>query len=769
MALHRHAAKLASDASVEEVVKDTFAAMKDALGFDHAEFAIIHGRTLRAEAHTQTGGRYPVLKLSGPGIVVKAANRRRTMLVPDVRKEPAYLEGWKGMRSELAVPVLRGRRAIAVLNVESARLKAFDKEDQQLLETLASHVSSSLGRLRLEESLRASETKMRGILAALPDLVFEMDSKGVYVNYYAWKRSDLAVPPERFLGKSVREVLPEAVADKIEGAMKAARKSRGVKTLEYRLPTLEGKVQDWEAHISRTAGGGFVAVVRNVTANRRAEERLRQSEARYRSLVDGMLDGSYRSTHGGRLVDVNPAFVKMFGYSSRKELLALPNISGVLYFSPEDRASVFLDTGQERVEVFRMRKKDGSEIWVEDHGRYIHDDDGKVIFHEGVLRDVTERVQAEEALRQSETRYRDLVELSPVAIAVHDGRKLQYVNPAAAKIMGIEDRDRVVGMDMANFIHPDSRPTVAARVREELSEGKQAPLQEEKFLRMDGSTVDVEAAGMPISWHGAPGVQVVFQDITQRKMMATELKRYSEHLEELVKERTEKLKEAERLAAMGQLAAMVAHDLRNPLTGITGATYYLRKKYGTTADEKTKEMLEIIEKDVEYSNKMMTSLVEYSGGVKLSLSESDPRSIVEQALTLVRIPDEVKISNLAEPRPKVTLDEEKLVRVAVNLIHNAVEAMPQGGELTVKSSESGNNLELTFSDTGHGMSDEALSKVWTPFSTTKAKGMGLGLPMAKQIIEAHGGTISVESAVGKGTTVTVTLPVNAKPKESGAA
>jgi len=173
-----------------------------------------------------------------------------------------------------------------------------------------------------------------------------------------------------------------------------------------------------------------------------------------------------------------------------------------------------------------------------------------------------------------------------------------------------------VGMEMTRFVHPNSKQIVAARVRKALKDNKQAPLIEEKFLRLDGSVVDVEVATMPVMWHGTPAVQVAFRDVTERKLMADELKRYSEHLEELVKERTKKLREAERMAAMGQLAAQVAHDLRNPLTGITGAIYYLRKKSGAKADQRTKEMLDVIEKDVEYSNEMMTGSVEYSGEMR---------------------------------------------------------------------------------------------------------------------------------------------------------
>jgi PAS domain S-box-containing protein len=121
------------------------------------------------------------------------------------------------------------------------------------------------------------------------------------------------------------------------------------------------------------------------------------------SLFDRMLDGIYRSTHEGRFLDVNRAFVKMFGYSSRQEMLDIKDIKKELYFSPEDRASHFLDTGQERVEVYRMRRRDGSEIWVEDHGHYVHDDHGRVIYHEGILRDVTEQRHMEEKLKALHT------------------------------------------------------------------------------------------------------------------------------------------------------------------------------------------------------------------------------------------------------------------------------------------------------------------------------------------------------------------------------
>ncbi|MBI5825571.1 MAG: GAF domain-containing protein [Chloroflexi bacterium] len=163
-----------------------------------------------------------------------------------------------------------------------------------------------------------------------------------------------------------------------------------------------GKIRMIEAHVSQIHINGKVvnfSVVHDVSGREQMDAALRESEERYRSLFENMIDGIYRSTHEGRFIDVNPAMVKMFGYSSREEMLEI-DIKKELYFLPEERGSHILDTGQQEIEAYRMRRKDGSEIWVEDHGYYVHDERGNIIYHEGMLRDITERKRAEEVLRQ---------------------------------------------------------------------------------------------------------------------------------------------------------------------------------------------------------------------------------------------------------------------------------------------------------------------------------------------------------------------------------
>jgi signal transduction histidine kinase len=264
------------------------------------------------------------------------------------------------------------------------------------------------------------------------------------------------------------------------------------------------------------------------------------------------------------------------------------------------------------------------------------------------------------------------------------------------------------------------------------------------------------------------------QLIQQLSNARNQVREYADQLELKVEQRTQELVEAqnrllrsERLATIGEVAAMVGHDLRNPLTGITGAVYYLKMKLGTKLNHKESEMLRLIEKDIEYSNKIVKDLLDYSKEIILDLGEATPKSIVKEALSMIATRPSIKVANLAENVPRIKMDIEKMKRVVVNIIKNSFDAMPDGGTLEIRSRETDGVVEIAFSDSGVGMPKEIQEKLWTPLFTTKAKGMGFGLPICKRIVEAHGGSISVESEVGSGTTFRIRLPIRPKSEEGG--
>jgi signal transduction histidine kinase len=262
-------------------------------------------------------------------------------------------------------------------------------------------------------------------------------------------------------------------------------------------------------------------------------------------------------------------------------------------------------------------------------------------------------------------------------------------------------------------------------------------------------------------------------DITKRIEMQQVIEKHSEHLEEQVEKKTAQLREAnerllksERLAAIGELAGMVGHDLRNPLTGIQNAAYYLRMKQESCTPENKKKMLDLIDNAIEHADKIIDDLLDYSREIRLDLAERSPRLLLQDALTLVQVPDKIKIVDDTHEEPLMRIDVVKMQRVFINIIKNAIEAMPDGGRLLVKSIQEGSNVEISFEDTGTGMSHETMARLFLPLVTTKARGMGFGLAICKRVVEAHEGNIAVRSFEGIGSTFTLTLPLEPLGKSS---
>ena len=178
-------------------------------------------------------------------------------------------------------------------------------------------------------------------------------------------------------------------------------------------------------------------------------------------------------------------------------------------------------------------------------------------------------------------------------------------------------------------------------------------------------------------------------------------------------------------------------------------------------------MLETIDKCVDYSNKIVNDLVDYSREVRLELKEESLKKLVTESLNLLGVPEKIEAKNQLDDKPTVKVDADKIKRVFINLIKNAIDAMPNGGKITINSRQVNDCVEVSFSDTGAGIAEDVLPKLFSPLFTTKAQGMGFGLAICKRIIEAHGGTISVKTVKGQGTTFTLTLPIEPKFEVGG--
>lgn len=255
-----------------------------------------------------------------------------------------------------------------------------------------------------------------------------------------------------------------------------------------------------------------------------------------------------------------------------------------------------------------------------------------------------------------------------------------------------------------------------------------------------------------------------------------QLQSFNAELEKRVQQRTAELREAqdklvrtERLAAIGELSAGVAHELRNPLGAIKNAAYYIKGKLRDSNlvrdNPRVGDFLGIMDEEIETSNRIITELMDFSRVNPPNLSPTTVDTVVDNALSRIQIKEDVKIVKDLEPGlPEVLADSEQLRRAFTNLFKNAEEAMPEGGTLTISAKAKDDHVELQFRDTGQGIPDTNLSTVFDPLFTTKPRGIGLGLAIVKQIIERHRGGLGVESKLGKGATFTIRLPLNVEQR-----
>jgi PAS domain S-box-containing protein len=488
---------------------------------------------------------------------------------------------------------------------------------------------------------------------------------------------------------------------------------------------------------------GLSGIARDVTQQR-------ESEARFTELFETLQEGVYITTPEGRLLDANPALVGMLGYNNKEELLRVRVDD--LYVDSAQRSIALGELERQGMLQGReilLRRKDGSRAICLDTSTAIRDSFGHVLRYQGTLLDITHRREMEKRLHKEQEFARRLVDSFPDLIVVLNAQgHYTWVSPRITETLGYAPEE-LIGQALGDRAHPEDRPMLLELYRD-LVAGKrtyanveyrgQNKQKEWRLLRASASPLFDEAGKIV-------GVIASARDVT-------ELKRLEQHVTQ-----------SEKLAAMGQMIAGVAHELNNPLTAILGVSELLRER---AADEGTQRQLELAHRQARRAANIVQSLLAFSRPAvpkraPLNLNEVIQRTLHLHDYSLRKNQIEVNFVPAAN-LPLVIGDASQMIQVFLNLITNAEQAIREvreRGTLRVRLSCSGSTVEAAFHDDGPGIPPDALPRIFDPFFTTKrpGRGTGLGLSISMAILREHGGNLEAQSTPGCGSVFTVSLPI----------
>ncbi len=661
-----------------------------------------------------------------------------------------------------------------VLKSKLARLApAVNRAMSEIDEKKKRKMAENLSQVALE-NLKKSEARFRGVLESAPDpaVIVNSDGKIAFANAQAEKV--FAVQKDQLIGKPLEDLVPErfrATHKKLVSSFHRQPHARGLGSeLELYGRRSDGTEFPADIMLSPLRMDGemsVLAMIRDVSDSREAERALRESEARFRMIYEASPLGIMIVDEDGRIVRCNPAVIDLLGYSEQE--LKQKTYDDITH--PEDRPvgtemSSVLKTGKKDVVRYEKRyiRKDGKEVWVHITHSAVRDEKGSYRFGLGIIEDFTDRKRAEEALRRSEDRYRNLVESARDAIfSLSPSAVIVSLNPAFETMTGWK-REEWIGKSVTDLIHPDDRSKAQERLRKSL-EGDVLGTSRFRIIRKSGEYGIGEFNTTRLMNNDKlVGILGIARDVTSQ--IAIE----------------EQLRQSQKMESLGTLAGGIAHDFNNILGIIMG--YASLSRRALKPGDKVSRNLSTIEGAAQRGIGLIRQLLMFARRQDRVQELVDVNGVVADIYKMVKETFPKVISTRLQ-RTKDELfiygDPTEIHQAVLNLCVNARDAMMDradgrlpGGRLDISTSLISSDevaaghpsaggesyVRIAVSDTGKGIDEATQKRIFEPFFTTKekGKGTGLGLSTVYGIVSAEEGFVEVSSRIGEGTTFTVLLP-----------
>jgi PAS domain S-box-containing protein len=626
-------------------------------------------------------------------------------------------------------------------------------------------------RKTLEENLRLNNSGLKNLISPENGL-WLLDEKGITVYVNTKMASLLGYPKDHFIGKTLASFLVQQSKANAaaEGLPFKLAKPKWIELqFTHNLGTIIFTLAEASPINNNGHSAGVILNVTDISSRKLAEQELSKNQRKYSGLFQHMTDGfAYCQVlfdQDGEPVelvfsDINTAFKHLMNLGDKPVLGR--KVSDVFPHMKNEYAGW--------IQIYRKLSRNGKNFKIE---KYFEGLDRWFIVHAYcpepgyfaiVFQDITERKKTEKQLKQSEKQYKKLANsITDLFFAVDSSLHFTYWNWASEKFTAITAQN-ALGRHVYEVFGRDKTARKAVKTYLEVMRTRRAQTFTDKLCRGD-QNITFEMRVYPTG----NGISVFARDVTERKRLQEALEQYTAHLETLVKIRTERLRGVERLATIGETAGMIGHDIRNPLQSIIGEVYLAKEELNDLQECPVKQSLtesvHCIEEQVTYINKIVTDLQDYAKPLTPTFQEVQLEDAIKDVLENLDSPSNIKVSYTVEkPFPSLIADASFIKRILTNLALNGIQAMQEsGGELTINAFPRSKTAIIAVSDTGVGIPEEVVSKIFKPLFTTKSKGQGFGLAVVKKLVEALNGDVSFETKTGKGTTFILEIPLNAQP------
>jgi PAS domain S-box-containing protein len=632
-----------------------------------------------------------------------------------------------------------------------------------------------------EEKLIEREEELQSLIACSTDGITIIDETGMIITWNRGMEMITGLPLHEVLGMPVWDLQTRIANERWAGPDSPTRFRKAWDQIlqddtdphfdhliDGQIRTPEGEVrciQQRVFRIPRRTGFRIGCITRDMTGQKQAEESLRESEEKFRMLVQSTRDGVILNDDQGVILEWNPAMEQITGIRRSEAIgCTLPEVASRC--APADTRT---DNTEQWLQ-YTIAKMNQSALspenpFIETSLTHLDGSDRTIgaknfqfsskgrTFYGAIVRDITERKRIENAVHESEEKYRTVVEMSPDAIMIHQQGRVVYTNPAANHLYRATRPEALIGKEILDLIHPDCHARVQQNIQDDLS-GKDTPPLEVKIICLDGTIALIEGKGKRILFKGNPAIQIILRDVTERKKVERQLK---EHAESLRRSNED----------LELFAYIAAHDLQEPIRGIVTFSQILLNQCKEDRYPLTEKYLRIIENAGLKMHRLIKDLRTYSG-VQTHAKPFEPLSmevVLSHVLDTLQLTIlEVHASITSDPLPLVMADSTQISQVLQNLIDNAIKFRREGVSPHIHISVSPQNGMWKFAirDNGIGIRPEYLERIFLLFERLHRRdsypGTGLGLALCKRIVDRHGGRIWVESEVGTGSTFYFTLP-----------